>query len=61
MVNVVRDIGDFNRLDHLAGHAGGNLVQVFIDLLKELHQAVFAILANEKPYRDDRLVFSRHA
>ena len=51
---------DLHRLDDPAADAGRNDVEVFVDLLVELHQASLAVFADVVANGDDRLVLAAH-
>ena len=55
-----RHVVDLDRLDHPAGDAGRDDVQVLVDLLVELDEAPLAVLADVVADRDDRLILAAH-
>ena len=56
-----RHVVDLNRLDYPSSDAGRHAVLVLVQLLEEFDEAAFAILSDEEPHRDDRLILARLA
>ena len=54
------NVVDFYWLENPSLYSGWDGVLIFVELLEELDQAAFSILANIESNRNDRLVIPRH-